>query len=62
MVAQARTRLPWMLTQDDDIIPIPCSRSIKHAEENPRSFELKLLPEDIDRVTKAIEQAETTVG
>ncbi|KAB5588857.1 Aldo/keto reductase [Ceratobasidium theobromae] len=50
--------LAFMLAQGDDIIPIPGTKSIKYAEENLGALKIKLSPEDIKAIRRAITEAE----
>ena len=42
--------LAWVLTQGEDIIPIPGTKRRKYLEENLGALELKLSPEDLRRI------------
>lgn len=46
----AQLALAWVLAQGDDIIPIPGTKRMKYLEENVGAVDVKLTPEDIDRI------------
>ncbi|CAE6449140.1 hypothetical protein RSOLAG1IB_11122 [Rhizoctonia solani AG-1 IB] len=52
--------LAFMLAQGDNIIPIPGTKKIKYAEENVGALGVKLTPEDIKAIRKAIVETELT--
>lgn len=54
--------IAWLLTLSDNIIPLPGSRSVKYAEENLYSVEIKLSTGDIERINKALEKTDATVA
>jgi aryl-alcohol dehydrogenase-like predicted oxidoreductase len=49
-VTPAQLAIAWVLTQGDDIVPIPGSRSIRHLEENAAAAEIALTPRDLMRI------------
>ncbi|KAJ6452493.1 NADP-dependent oxidoreductase domain-containing protein [Mycena sanguinolenta] len=54
--------LAWVLSQGDDIIPIPGTKKIKYLEENIAAGKLKLSAEDIQAVRNVAAQADATQG
>jgi aryl-alcohol dehydrogenase-like predicted oxidoreductase len=46
----AQLALAWLMAQGPDIIPIPSNKSQHHLEENIKAVEIRLSPEDIDRL------------
>jgi aryl-alcohol dehydrogenase-like predicted oxidoreductase len=49
----AQVSLAWLLSQGDDIVPIPGARRIGHIRENMASADLALAPEQIARLSQA---------
>ena len=49
----AQVALAWVLAQGDDIIPIPGTKRRSYLEENAFAVELKLSPNEIDRLSQA---------
>jgi aryl-alcohol dehydrogenase-like predicted oxidoreductase len=49
-VTPAQLAIAWVLSQGDDIIPIPGSKSIGHLEENIAAVEIELTPSDLARI------------
>jgi aryl-alcohol dehydrogenase-like predicted oxidoreductase len=46
----AQVALAWVLTQGDDIVPIPGTKRRKYLEENLGALEVKLTPEDLAEI------------
>lgn len=46
----AQLALAWVLSKGENIVPIPGTRRIKYLEENTRSADLKLSPEDVQEL------------
>ena len=46
--------LAWVLAQGDDIVPIPGTKRRRYVEENARAAEIRLTPEDLRRIDRAI--------
>jgi aryl-alcohol dehydrogenase-like predicted oxidoreductase len=46
----AQLALAWLLSQGEDIIPIPSNKSPRHLEENLKALEIKLGKEDLERL------------
>jgi aryl-alcohol dehydrogenase-like predicted oxidoreductase len=46
----AQLALAWVLTQDGNIIPIPGTKRRKYLEENLKSLEITLMPDDLQRI------------
>ncbi len=46
--------LAWLLAQGDDIIPIPGTKRLRYLEENVGAAELRLSPEQVDRLRQAV--------
>jgi aryl-alcohol dehydrogenase-like predicted oxidoreductase len=42
--------LAWLLAQGDDVVPIPGTKRRQYLEENAKSVEIRLTPEDMRRV------------
>jgi aryl-alcohol dehydrogenase-like predicted oxidoreductase len=42
--------LAWLLAQGEDIVPIPGTKRRKYLEENAKTVEIKLSPEDLRRI------------
>jgi len=49
-VTPAQLAIAWILSQGDDIVPIPGSRSIHHLEENIAAADIELTPDDLARI------------
>jgi aryl-alcohol dehydrogenase-like predicted oxidoreductase len=50
----AQLALAWLLSQGDDIVPIPGTKRIKYLEENAAAVKIKLSPSDLARIAEAI--------
>jgi aryl-alcohol dehydrogenase-like predicted oxidoreductase len=50
--------LAWMMTQGEDIFPIPGTKRIEYFEENMGAYAVRLSNEEISEIRKAIEIAE----
>ncbi|KAG8747591.1 hypothetical protein FRC12_014025 [Ceratobasidium sp. 428] len=50
----------FLLSQGDDIIPIPGTKNVKYAEENIGALKVKLTPEDIELIRQTITETELT--
>ncbi|KAG8680229.1 hypothetical protein FRC09_018383 [Ceratobasidium sp. 395] len=50
----------FLLSQGDDIIPIPGTKNVKYAEENIGALKVKLTPEDIEAIRQTITETELT--
>ena len=48
----AQLALAWLLAQGEDIIPIPGTTKSHRVEENARAAEIKLTPEELQRIDK----------
>jgi aryl-alcohol dehydrogenase-like predicted oxidoreductase len=46
--------LAWVLAQGEDIVPIPGTKRRRYLEENARAAELRLTPEDLRRLDRAV--------
>ena len=51
--------LAWLLAQGDDIVPIPGTKRHKYLEENAQAANLKLDPQDLARIEKALPRGAT---
>jgi aryl-alcohol dehydrogenase-like predicted oxidoreductase len=51
-VTPAQLAIAWVLSQGDDIVPIPGSKSIGHLEENIAAVEIELTPDDLARINE----------
>lgn len=49
-VTPAQLALAWLMTQGEDIIPIPSSKTRRHLEENLKAIDIKLTEEDLARL------------
>jgi len=49
-VTPAQLAIAWVLSQGDDIVPIPGSKSIGHLEENIAAVDIKLTADDLARI------------
>jgi aryl-alcohol dehydrogenase-like predicted oxidoreductase len=49
-VTPAQLALAWLMAQGQDVIPIPSNKSREHLEENIRAVDIKLSPEDVNRL------------
>ncbi|QRV78189.1 aldo/keto reductase family protein [Ceratobasidium sp. AG-Ba] len=52
--------LAYLLSQGDDIIPIPGTRKLKYLEENLGALNVKLTSEDVNAIRQAIVETELT--
>jgi aryl-alcohol dehydrogenase-like predicted oxidoreductase len=46
----AQLALAWLLTQGDDLVPIPGTKQRRYLEENLRALEVELTPSDLERI------------
>ncbi len=46
--------LAWVLAQGDDVVPIPGTKRVKYLEENTAATDVKLSPEDLDALERAV--------
>jgi aryl-alcohol dehydrogenase-like predicted oxidoreductase len=46
----AQLALAWVLAQDKNIVPIPGTKRRKYLEENVGALDIKLTPEDLNRI------------
>jgi aryl-alcohol dehydrogenase-like predicted oxidoreductase len=49
-VTPAQLAIAWVLSQGDDIVPIPGSKSIGHLEENIAAVDIEPTPDDLARI------------
>jgi aryl-alcohol dehydrogenase-like predicted oxidoreductase len=49
-VTPAQLAIAWVLSQGDDIVPIPGSKSIGHLEENIAAVDIELTPDDLAKI------------
>jgi aryl-alcohol dehydrogenase-like predicted oxidoreductase len=49
-VTPAQLAIAWVLSQGDDIVPIPGSKSIGHLEENIAAADIELTPDDLAKI------------
>jgi aryl-alcohol dehydrogenase-like predicted oxidoreductase len=49
-VTPAQLAIAWVLSQGDDIVPIPGSKSIGHLEENIAAVDIELTADDLARI------------
>ncbi|PCG96076.1 Aldo/keto reductase [Penicillium occitanis (nom. inval.)] len=50
--------LAWMISQGQDIFPIPGTKKIKYLEENIGAYNVSLSQEEVEQIREAIEKAE----
>ncbi len=50
--------LAWLLSQGEDIVPIPGTRHVKYLEEDAEAIDVKLSDADIERIHKIFESIE----
>src|SRR5436305_2107514 len=50
----AQLALAWVLAQGEDIVPIPGTRHIKYLDENIGALQVKLTPEDLQRLDEIL--------
>ncbi len=55
----AQLALAWLLAQGDAIVPIPGTKRQKYLEENAQAAHLKLDPQDLARIDRAIPRGAT---
>jgi aryl-alcohol dehydrogenase-like predicted oxidoreductase len=53
--------LAWLLSQGEDIVPIPGTKRVQYLEQNVAAVNLKLTLQDLDRIAKAV-PAEQVAG
>ncbi|HEV7486607.1 MAG TPA: aldo/keto reductase [Thermoanaerobaculia bacterium] len=49
-VTPAQLAIAWILSQGDDIVPIPGSKSIRHLEENIAAVDIELTPSELAKI------------
>jgi aryl-alcohol dehydrogenase-like predicted oxidoreductase len=49
----AQLALAWLIRRHDDVIPIPGTSSIARLEENVAAVDVRLTPEDLERIERA---------
>jgi aryl-alcohol dehydrogenase-like predicted oxidoreductase len=52
-VTPSQLALAWVLSRGDDIVPIPGTKRRSYLEENAAAVELRLSPDDLDRLERA---------
>jgi len=50
----AQVTLAWLLAQGDDVVAIPGTRYIKRVQENLGALEVKLTPDEVAAITRAV--------
>jgi aryl-alcohol dehydrogenase-like predicted oxidoreductase len=50
----AQLALAWVVAQGEDIVPIPGTKRRKYLEENVAALDLRLTPEDLARIDRAV--------
>ena len=58
--APAQLALAWVLSQGENIVPIPGTTSQEHLEENLAALEIKLTPEELARINEIAPQGVAT--
>ncbi|WP_431090639.1 aldo/keto reductase [Paenibacillus sp. 8b26] len=53
-ITVAQLALAWLLAQDDNIVPIPRTSSIKRVEENLGATNIALTEQDIKRIAEIL--------
>jgi aryl-alcohol dehydrogenase-like predicted oxidoreductase len=46
--------LAWVLAQGDDVVPIPGTKRRTYLDQNVRTLEIELTPEDLATIEKAV--------
>ncbi|KIJ52829.1 hypothetical protein M422DRAFT_25864 [Sphaerobolus stellatus SS14] len=60
--SSSQIALAWLLSQGDDIIPIPGTKTIKYLEENLKALEIQLSESEVAEVRQAINDATLVLG
>jgi aryl-alcohol dehydrogenase-like predicted oxidoreductase len=55
-VKTSQLALAWVLSRGEDIVPIPGTRRIQYLEENIRSLDIELTPEEMQRIDEISRQ------
>lgn len=55
-VKTSQLALAWVLSRGEDIVPIPGTRRIQYLEENIRSLDIELTPEEMERIDEISRQ------
>ncbi|MBY5707030.1 aldo/keto reductase [Rhizobium leguminosarum] len=53
-VTAAQLALAWVLSQGDDIVPIPGARKLHHLEQNAAAADIVLSPAELEQLSQAI--------
>ncbi|MBY5836178.1 aldo/keto reductase [Rhizobium leguminosarum] len=53
-VTAAQLALAWVLSQGDDIVPIPGARKLHHLEQNAAAADIVLSPAELEQLSEAI--------
>jgi aryl-alcohol dehydrogenase-like predicted oxidoreductase len=53
-VTPSQLALAWVLSQGNDVVPIPGTKRVKYLEENVRATDIHLFREEIERLNEAI--------
>jgi aryl-alcohol dehydrogenase-like predicted oxidoreductase len=59
-VTPAQLALAWVLSQGDDVVPIPGTKRRRYLEENAGAAGVQLTPEELDRIESAFPKGATT--
>jgi aryl-alcohol dehydrogenase-like predicted oxidoreductase len=50
----AQLAIAWVLAQGEDVVPIPGTKRRKYLEENIRALEVRLSPEELERIDRIL--------
>jgi len=53
-VSPTQLALAWVLAQGDDVVPIPGTKRRTYLDQNVRTLEIELTPEDLATIEKAV--------
>jgi aryl-alcohol dehydrogenase-like predicted oxidoreductase len=59
-VTPAQLALAWVLSQGDDVVPIPGTKRRQYLEENAGAADVQLTPDELDRIESAFPKGATT--
>lgn len=57
-VSTGQLTLAWIIAEHPDVIPIPGSRTIARLEENAKTAEIALAPEDVNALRASVDAAD----
>ncbi len=56
-ITASQLALAWVLSQGEDIVPIPGTRHRARLEENVRSADIELSPDEVAQIAEALPRA-----